>query len=280
MRWVLLIGVLTGTALAAPLAAHAQAQVSPAAQRILDRARSASGGAAAWNGLAGAHETGNEEGGRFERWSDMVRYGLRSELGAGESKLTEGYNGAGAWRILPDGVTVAEPAAEELREIRTNAFFASYGYFFPSRFALRATHVGTRRAGNRTFDVLRLHPEGAEPRQAWFDRRTGLLSVIVDEVGPRQARITLSDFRKVGRVTVSFESAIEPKGGTVRRRTLETLEFTPNDRALFSLPRPESAPPPEEAHAQTPAAAPPVEFPPIIELPARRPALDPEALRE
>ncbi len=70
---------LSGLTAAAVLSAGAaKAQNTPDAQRVTNRARTAPGGAA-WNKVLGIHEVGTQGDGRYERWTDPVRYGDRLE---------------------------------------------------------------------------------------------------------------------------------------------------------------------------------------------------------
>lgn len=229
------------------LAGHAQAQNSPDAQRVINRARAATGGSG-WNLLRGVHEVGEEAGVRFERWVDPIRYGIRTETHGPTGKLVAAYNGAGEWRILPGGVITGSVEKDVMAEVRSDAFFGAYGYHYPSRFDLRSSHIGTRTSQGREFDVLRVQPAGGEPRELWFDHRTGLLGLIVDETGPKQSRIELSDYRKVGPVQVPFKATISGGGrAKSEERVLKSVDFPIADRDLFSLP-----PPPEKPAASTP----------------------------
>ncbi|MFN3514783.1 MAG: hypothetical protein ACK41C_17190 [Phenylobacterium sp.] len=223
------------------LGSPAHAQNSPEAQRVFDRARLAMGGPAAWNALRGLHETGKVAGRPYHRWVDPLRYGIRTETHLPEGLFVEAYNGAGEWRILPDGIVTGSVEREVMAEVRSDAFFGAYGYFFPSRFDLRSTHEGVRQAGGRSFDVLRVQPAGGEPRDLWFDRGTGLLGFVIDETGPKQGRTELMDYRRVGQVLIPFR-AVAHGGGRPRgeERVLERIVFPTADRNLFSLPPPGS----------------------------------------
>jgi hypothetical protein len=214
----------------------AMAQNTPAAQRVIDKARAATGGGA-WNSLAGLHETGRQGEGRYEQWVDPVRYGFRSETTTSAGKVVQGYNGYGEWRLLADGTATGSVEEADLREIRSDAFFGAYGYFYPGRFDQRSSHLGARQSGGRTYEVLRIEPVGGEMRELWFDRRTGLLGVIVDEIGPRQSRTDLSDYRKAGAVSVPFKRVVYGRGETASlERTAEHIAAEASDRARFSLP--------------------------------------------
>lgn len=218
----------------AGLAGAADAQVAPAAKRVLDRARMASGGAG-WNALRGLHEIGLESGVRYERWIDPLRYGLRVERQDAAGKHVRAFNGAAEWEILPNGVTTGGDDRTTLGRVRSEAFFAAHGYFYPGRFDARGALVGARPAQGRTFDVVRLQPYGADPWELWFDRTTGLLDRAINPAG---VTIEFSDYRSVGRVKVPFRTMTY--GGGLRRlqtRVLERIDFPPADRDMFSLPR-------------------------------------------
>jgi hypothetical protein len=216
-------------------AAHAQS--TPAAQQVFNRARAASGGAA-WNRILGWHEVGRDDGAPFERWVDPVRYGLRTETHGPAGKLAQGYNGAGEWRILPDGRPTGSVAREVLADIRAEAFFGAHAYFYPSRFDLRASHLGVRQQGAERFDVVRVQPAGGEPRELWFDHKTGLLGLMVEGDGAKRRTVEYSDYRRVGGVLAPFRQVAYGAGLTrPRERVLERVDFTPADRAIFSLPR-------------------------------------------
>jgi len=215
----------------------AQAQNSPAAQRVLDRARAASGGAG-WNALRGLHETGQDDGQRYERWSDPLRYGARIETQTPAGKHVQGYNGAGEWRILASGVVTGSSDRGVLAQVRSEAFLAAFGFFYPSRFDVKSGLLGVRQSQGRTFDVVRVEPMGGKPWQLWFDRQTGLLGLMVEDGGGKPQTIEVSDYRRVGPVLAPFK--FTTYGGALaksRERQVESLDFRPADRNLFSLPR-------------------------------------------
>jgi len=206
------------------------------AQRVIAQARAASGGAG-WEMLRGWHEIGREGGVRYESWSDPLRYGLRVETEDPGGKRVMGFNGAGAWRILPTGTAPDLAGLPSVDAARTQAFFRVNGYLYPGRIDARGDYVGVRQAGRRSFDVITVKPWGGTPRDLWFDRRTHLLARIVDRSGGRPAATEVSDYRKVGPVLVAFRYAVEG-AGPAGERQVESLDFAPADRAVFSLPRP------------------------------------------
>lgn len=220
------------------VAGAAQAQYAPEAVRVLDRARAATGGAA-WTKLAGVHEVGTEGGLRYERWADPLRFGLRTDVETPAGRVVRGYNGAGAWSLHPASVNVAAEPAPDLAVQRAEAYVAAYGYYFRSRFDARAAYVGVRNSDGRAFEVVRVHPNEGKARELWFDRKTGLLGRIVDPNGQKALTVEVGDYRRVGGVTVPFRF-VTFGGGLAKpvERVLQTVDFKPAPREIFSLPRP------------------------------------------
>jgi len=235
--------------------APALAQNSPAAQRVFDRARTASGGAAGWNQIRGVNETGTEAGQPYKRFIDPIRYGLRIETRTPKGPFIQGYNGAGEWRILASGAETGSIEREVLARVRSEAFFGGFYYFFPSRFDLKSDLVGERKMGGKPFDVVRVQPAGGEPRELWFDRKTGLLSQMVGTEGASPLRIEYSDWRKTGPIRLPFHQTATGGGlAAPRERLVQSVTFEAVDRDLFSLPRKASQrlEEPETPHARKP----------------------------
>ena len=107
----------------------------------------------------------------------------------------------------------------------------------PSRFDVRSVLVGARQHQGRTYDVVKVDPAGGRPRELWFDRRTSLLGLMIESGGPKPLTVEVSDYRRAGPVMIPFRSMIS--GGDLagpRQRQIESIDFRPADRALFSLP--------------------------------------------
>lgn len=230
----------------------ALAQHGPGVGGVLERMRGATGGARAWNAVRGLHEVGTEGGRPYERWIDFLRWGERVETGVGTAKVIQGYNGYGLWWLPLSTPWPAGTQQELLARARSDAFFGAHGYLFTGRFDMRSSLLGVRPSGGRSFDVVRVHPEFGEPRELWFDRRTGLLGRMVDGRSSQPRTLEFSDYRKAGRLTLPFH-VVTTGGGLSQplERQLEKIEAVAPDRALFSLPR-EGAPPPPAARPRRP----------------------------
>jgi len=201
------------------------------AQQALNRARTAAGGKG-WEYLRGWHETGKDGGAAYEAWYDPVRYGLRVERQEAGGKDIQGFNGLGAWRITAEGKVSGTDAPAAVAQARTETFYGVSGFYFSGRFDAAGRYVGARRLGGRSFEVVEVKPYGGEARELWFDRKTGLLA---RETG-RGVTTEFSDYRKVGPVRAPFRVVTEDGAGR-HERTVESIDFKPVDRALFSLPR-------------------------------------------
>jgi len=224
---------------AAPKKAKVQQGYSAGAQQILARARAASGGAG-WGLLRGWHETGHLSGPggpqTYEAWFDTLRYGSRIETHGPDGVTVRGFNGQGAWTIAPSGVSSPIDDHAQAAAMRTEAFLGGGGVFYTSRFDAHGEIIGTRSLRGRTFDVINVAPWSGAPRELWFDRATHLLARIVDRTTTQPVTTELSDYRKVGPLRIAFHAHTEG-AGPAQDRQVETVTFTPADRALFSLPR-------------------------------------------
>jgi hypothetical protein len=237
-RLLALIALLASCLAVAGHPTSARAQYSPPAERVLGRAFAATGGKG-WYVLRGWHETGRRDGVAYETWIDPLRYGSRIETHEADGLHINGFNGQAAWQVGPGGAITAVNDHAALSRARTEAFFAANCYFFRGRFDARGDYVGTRNLGGHSFEVVRVQPWGGEPRELWFDQKSGLLARVVDRTGRRPAAVRVSDYRKVGPVLIPFRLVAEAgeRGTDPLPREREALVFAPAARERFSLDR-------------------------------------------
>jgi len=242
MRAAPLIPALIALALAGQAAGEAWKQgYSRQAQQALNRGRAAAGGKG-WEYLRGWHETGHDAGPSgavaYEAWYDPVRYGMRVERQEPDGKDVHGFNGLGAWRITAAGKITGTDAPAAVAEARGEAFYGIQGYYFSGRFDAAGRYLGMRRLGAKSFEVVEVKPWNATARELWFDRKTGLLAREVAKTATGAVTMEFSDYRKIGPVKVAFHAVIDDgTPGGRHERTIDSLDFKPADRALFSLPR-------------------------------------------
>ncbi|THD58989.1 hypothetical protein [Phenylobacterium sp.] len=238
-----LAAALAGAILDAPparAASHHAAAIgySRDAEKVLADARAATGGNG-WFMLRGWHETGHVAGVAYERWLDPLRFGMRVESHDPAGLRVEGFNGQGDWIIATPGAAPVTGDEAATATARGEAFLGVYGFFYASRFDAHGQALGVRQAGGRSFDVIDVKPFGGDARELWFDRSSHLLGRIVDRTGPKPVTIELADYRKLGPVRVAFRETITVDHNPPQVRQIDSLVFTPSDRALFSLPRTE-----------------------------------------
>lgn len=228
--------------LALALAGAAQGEAwkqgySRQAQAVLARARAAAGGKG-WEYLRGWHETGRDGGQAYEAWYDPVRYGMRIERQEAAGKDTHGFNGLGAWRITAGGQVTGTDAPGAVGVARGEAFWGVQGFYFSGRFDAAGRYVGSRRIGRANYVVVEVKPWNAQAREMWFDQKTGLLAREVAHTSTGVETREFSDYRKVGPVRVAFHVVTDDgTPGGRRERMIDSVDFRPADRALFSLPR-------------------------------------------
>jgi hypothetical protein len=236
------LGFFLGTLVLVFLNQPAAAQSDPAvhAAALLAEAKAASGGAA-WDALGGWHETGvaivGDVQGRYDTWVDLRRMGMANHHVLAGASQTRGFDGTTVWLVDSAGRLHASQAPADVATARQGAYVSAWGFFFPDRFPAQRVFIGTATVDGADFDIVRATPEGGLPMELWIDRRTHLVSRMVDRSGPHTSVAILSDFRTVGGVVTPFvvaESDGDPK------HTLElhlgAIDFSPVDPARFAPP--------------------------------------------
>ena len=226
--------MLLGLAAAWQAPSGAWAPPSPAAE-LLNEARIAVG-ATAWEKLPGVYEEGERGGARYQAWYDFQGFGMREETERDGAREIRAFNGSTAWRSGPQGVAL-ESNASALADARTAAFLGAHGYFFPERFKARTRYLQLVNEGKRAFEIVEATPQGGRPVELWFDRKTRLLERIVDSKRPQPVTITLSDYRKAGKVKMPFRAvATDASGAVIGETVLRLVEHKPVPRASFDPP--------------------------------------------
>jgi len=197
--------------------------------QILALAKQATGGKA-WDEIHVWHERGQTlsasgETSRYEHWGDLHSLRVFNSGSPGTHYMI--YDGNAAYTCANpacDPRTLLDPVA-----IRAGAYLASFGFFFPERFAASFSYEGSRREHGILYDVVKVSPAGLQSMQLWIDQGTHRIFRMV--LGNGAFRTDVSDYRQVGAVMVPF---MVEEGGTVVK-TNEVL-FEPADAVTFSIP--------------------------------------------
>jgi len=226
----LLAVLLSLASLAAPAPASAEA--------LLAEMRAACGGDA-WDRVEGWHETGRVDlpgrpGVPYEAFHSMraPTMATRNRI-AGRIVRQSGYDGSVGWQAGPDGAARIERDPAALRRLRRDAYLSSFGWFLRDRMPARFTLAGAEMRGGRTFDILRIAPEGAESFDLWIDRAARRMARIV--AGSEYAELSdYRDFAGVCTPTTGRQGDGDPAHEIVLH--VETVATGPVGAGTFSPP--------------------------------------------
>lgn len=205
---------------------------------LMAQYRGASGGAALDRHEA-FHETGtiirDGQAGTYEMYGDLHAlrtagvHTLDGKFGGG------GFDGESAWHIGPDGKVSTTTDPEAVREAKAGAYFTIGGYNWPERFPATFTYVGVETYKSRSYDVVRVTPDGATPNNLWLDRRTHWLARITETVSGQAASADILENRRVDGTVIGFKSyQIEPGHSMIQ--TLATYDYVTLDPARLAPP--------------------------------------------
>jgi hypothetical protein len=186
-------------------AAPARATITPDAAKVVRRYLEVTGGAAPFAAEstsythAKLYAFGFE--GTFASWyARPSRRYARTELGP--FKLSEGVNGATAWRTDPTTGVVRPLADHDLDQALVSAWFEGERWAEAGEGGGSVSLAGHERDSLGTYTVLAVTPPdlaGAgrpvSVRQLWFDDQTGLLAVMRSKDDQREVYTRLSDWR-------------------------------------------------------------------------------------
>jgi hypothetical protein len=206
---------------------------------LMAQFRAASGGAALDRHVA-FHETGtivrDGQTGTYEMYGDLHAlrtagvHTLNGKFGGG------GFDGDTAWHLEPDGEVSTTRDPEAVREAKAGAYFTIGGYNWPDRFPATFTYVGVETYKSKSYDVVRVTPDGAAPNDLWLDRRTHWLARITETISGQPASADILTNRRVDGTVIGFKSyQVEPGHSMIQ--TLATYDYVPLDPARFAPPR-------------------------------------------
>jgi hypothetical protein len=224
------------------LASPAVAADDPATRgaALLAQAKAASGGSA-WDRLGGWHETGTAivggAQGAYDTWCDLNRMGMANHHVVAGAAQTRGFDGATVWVVNAAGALKTSQAPLALATARQGAYVSAWGFFFPDRFPARRLYIGSASVDGSDFDIVQATPRDGLPMELWIDRKSHLVTRMVDRGGAKTAVAVMSDFREINGVLTPFLVA-ESDGDP--HHTLElhigAIDFSPIDRMRFAPP--------------------------------------------
>jgi hypothetical protein len=215
---------------AASCSASAESDQKGAA--IIAAAKAATGGDA-WDNIQIWHETGHAllpsgESTRYEHWADLHSLKTRN-LSVGESGTQYTvFDGRAAYQSSNSSF---QPRSElNAAMMKYGAYLACFGFFFPQRFEASFRFMGTHTDHGASYDVVTVSPAGLDSVDVWVDQKTHQIFRFVYAKG--QFQTVLSDYRRVGAVSVPFASVDD--GSRIRT---DSIVFEPEDSTIFSVAR-------------------------------------------
>lgn len=208
---------------------------------LLRQAREAAGGAAL-NNVAALHVrstvTAGERHGTFERWEDLTHGRYVRQTALPPRDTAEGFDGVSYWVQPRSGIGYVLGGDDARLAAVDDAFEVQRGWWFPDCHLSTIADAGTRTESDRSFDVVRITPEGGRPFELWFDRATHMVDRVVEQQAEQLSVVHYSDYRRVSGVMLPF--TVESGDGLThfsRVETVQSVEINPAipDRA-YALP--------------------------------------------
>jgi Aspartyl protease/PDZ domain len=159
-------------------------------------------GAATTSGLHGtAHFDEDLTRGRYARRFDISVMGENQEI----------FDGTTVWaKDISGGVHPYDAMFPRERAV-TSAYLTERAYLDPHPTAA-ITCIGTRTAGDETFVVIRVLPQGGIPAELAVDARTHLLASIAERLPTTTGVTTYADYRDVDGIALPFSISDGTKG--------------------------------------------------------------------
>src|SRR5262245_37699080 len=230
-----------------PLAARAT--ITPDASKVVKRYLEVTGGEKAFAAESTSYTHARIQAfgfeGSFSSWNARPsrRYS-RTELGP--FKLSEGVNGATAWRTDPTTGVVRPLADHDLDQALASAWFEGERWAEPGEGGGSVAVAGHERDSLGTYTVLEIKPPdlaGAgrpvNARRLWFDDKSGLLTNMLSKDDQREVFTRLSDWRMAAgrlRAFVNESGVVSMPANTVKAVADTLLGNVPVDGLPFSPP--------------------------------------------
>ncbi len=226
-------------------AATPRAEVTPEAQRVVDRYVAAAGGRAAFDSLRtvrlDAHISALGLAGTSTTWAE--RPDRRASLThLGPFQIPEGVDRTAGWRGDPSGKLLTLDG-KDLEDARAGAWFENLMWLTPGAGGGSIRVAATERDSAGRYTVLEVTPPVGRPRRYWFNQRTGL----IDREGMKHDQQvitgTLSDYRPAAGRLVPFRSVERIEGMPANDLTIQVdsiIVNQPIEPSRFRPPAPEA----------------------------------------
>ena len=210
-------------------------------REILARSKEAAGGKA-WDAVKTLHvrvriETSGLSG-TADSWEDVLTGRTAASFALGPVTGAEGFDGKVHWIVDPTGQVRASDSGDSREGSANQAYRRVLAYWYPERWKAEVTDGGEKTEGDRTFHVVRIHPEGGRPFEMWIDGKTFLIDRLIEPGGNEVRTDFQSDYREIQ--GLKFPGKTRSTNGETKYDqlvTLESVEVNPTiEEARFRMP--------------------------------------------
>lgn len=237
-------GVLAGSLLLTTAPSHA-ADLAPQVAQLI----TASGNALGVGSLASANTMRIEATitavglhGTATQWVDLKTGRFAETSNLPPLTQADGYDGSAVWNqdashlVWNDGGDSGR--ASEINQ----AYLYSYALWKPQASGATVTWLGTKTAGNASYDALAITPAGSKvPFELWFDQTTHLPAQAHFVNGFTTSTQTFSDYRRINGLNYAYGGAFKSSDGNDSSFTVTNVTFDPPG-AEAALARPQTQP--------------------------------------
>jgi len=192
---------------------------------VLQAARLASGGAA-WDAVRTLHVHAQlQSGGRIgvsDRYEDLRTGRFVREYGLPLRRGADGFDGQAVWTQPASGVAYVLGDEDARLGAVDDGFRVARGWWFPERRPASIEDAGARTEDGRSFDLVRMTPEGGRPFMLWVDRATHLPDRIVEQAAEQTMVTRWADYRWIDGVRLPF--SVRSGDGDPKYDEVETVE--------------------------------------------------------
>ncbi|HLY57689.1 MAG TPA: aspartyl protease family protein, partial [Stellaceae bacterium] len=198
--------ILICAAAAAPAFA---AENSPKAEALLAATKTEAGGSAldkvtTWHERGKVHASGID--GTYENWADLPGLREAGEFALGPASGSQGWDGKVAWTTDSSKQVRIETSGEAVAQAIQDVYRATFAFLYPNRHKAAIEDAGTKTAEGKTYDAVKITPDGAEPFELWIDPGTHLIAREVQLTGGQPQTFIFSDWRKVDGIETPWKT--------------------------------------------------------------------------
>ncbi len=109
----------------------------------------------------------------------------------------DGFDGKTIWNQDPSGEVAVQGGDNAQRGAVDTAYRTMRAFWFSGRMPAEIGYAGAKTDGARSFDILRITPNGGRPFDMWIDAQTHLIDRVVEKAALDLNTTSFTDYRRV-----------------------------------------------------------------------------------